>query len=57
MADDLGNRGKQGRDQINVNEPPEVICWTKVRTEGQRRAGVKSAGVMAAHVRAKLGKK
>ena len=59
MADDLGNRGKQGRDQINVNEPHEVIYWTKALgcTEGQRRAAVKSAGVMAADVRAKLGKK
>ena len=54
MADDLGSRGKQGRGQINVNEPPEVIYWIKVLgcTEDQRRAGVKSAAVMAAHVRA-----
>ena len=29
MADDLGNRGKQGRDQINVNKPHEVTYWTK----------------------------
>ena len=59
MADDLGNRGKQDRDRINVNEPHEATYWTKALgcTEDQLRAAVKSAGVMAADVRAKLGKK
>ena len=58
MADDLGNRGKQDRDRINVNEPHEVTYWTKALgcSEEQLRAAVKSAGVMAADVRAKLGK-
>jgi hypothetical protein len=58
MADDLGNRGKQGRDQINVNKPHEVTYWTKALgcSEDQLRAGVKSAGVMATDVRAKLGR-
>lgn len=58
MADNLQNRGPQDDARVNVNQPWEVVYWTKKFgvTEVQLRAAVNAVGVMAADVKRYLGK-
>jgi hypothetical protein len=58
MADDLSKRGQADRLRINVNEKHELDYWTKELgiSEARLRQLVHNHGVMAADIRAALGK-
>jgi hypothetical protein len=58
MADDLGKRGQEDRERINLNEDFEVLYWTKRFgvSRDQLKAAVAKAGPMVTDVRAELGK-
>lgn len=58
MADSLTKKGPADRLRINVNEDWELRWWCKALkiTPEELRATVKKVGVMAADVRAALGK-
>jgi Protein of unknown function (DUF3606) len=58
MADDLKDRGAQGRARINVNEEHELRYWTKELgvSEQELRDTVGLVGVSAAKVRQAFGK-
>jgi len=57
MFDDLSNRGPADRARINVNEPHEIVYWTKALgcSEEDLRRAVDAVGVMAQDVREHLG--
>jgi hypothetical protein len=56
MSDDLSKRGAQDRARINLNEPHEVVYWTKELgvTKDRLQQLVKDAGTSAKAVREKL---
>jgi len=59
MSDDLKNRGAQDRARIAMNEPHEVLYWTKTLgvTKEELQRAVDQAGHSAEAVREFLKKK
>lgn len=58
MADDMSKRGPAHTLRVNVNEDHELRCWTEALdvSQGELRAAVAEAGVIAGDVRAHLRK-